>query len=546
MNHHLRSRGGRSLAACVLALLVCVACLGSRSRAAEAGRPNILLVLTDDHSAAHVGCYGNADIRTPNIDRFAAQGMRFERAYVASPQCVPSRAALMTGRSPVATQMTRFSAPLPAEVKTYPELLRAAGYYTGVAGRTFHLDGSRVPPETQRVFMENGLRTFPKRLDYVKQTGSRPETLVQLREFLGAVPQGKPFFLQLGYTDPHRPLDRNAISQPHDPAKLTLPPFYPDTQLVREDFARYYDEIARFDADFGTVLEELEKRGLTQNTIVMFIGDNGASQFRGKGTLYEFGVRVPLIIRWPGQVKPGSVATEVISNEDVAPTFLEAIGLPVPKEMTGRSFLKRLREQPFEGRKYAFSERGAHGSGLPNNSAAFDLGRCVVTPTHKLIYNALWQLPYSPVDFAGDPHWKELQQLHTEGKLDPKFDRLYFAPTRPMFELYDLQHDPHELNNLAGKPEAAAVEKDLKAALQEWMILERDFLPLPVPPPAQRPMMMRRQPKQNGARNDEVAVIGQSTRSTAFPDWESYHAAKTIPSISSWRDRAYEDLPRRA
>src|ERR687885_116542 len=109
---------------------------------AEPARPNILVVLSDDHSVPHVGCYGNKDIRTPNLDRFAAEGMRFDRAYVTCPQCVPSRASLMTGRSPVAIQMTRFSAPLPAEVVTYPELLRAQGYYTGICGRGYHLDGS--------------------------------------------------------------------------------------------------------------------------------------------------------------------------------------------------------------------------------------------------------------------------------------------------------------------------------------------------------------------------------------------------------------------
>src|SRR3954463_7302384 len=125
-----------------LALMTLVAVT---ARAADPARPNILVVLSDDHSAAHVGCYGNSDIRTPNLDRFAAQGMRFDRAYVACPQCVPSRAAIMTGRSPVAIQMTRFSAPLPAEVKVFPELLRAAGYFAGVAGRTYHLDGSRLP-----------------------------------------------------------------------------------------------------------------------------------------------------------------------------------------------------------------------------------------------------------------------------------------------------------------------------------------------------------------------------------------------------------------
>lgn len=467
-------------------LLLLVALFGGlvAARAQETAPPNILVVLTDDHSAPHVGCYGNRDIRTPNLDRFAAEGMRFDRAYTSSPQCVPSRASFMTGRSAVAIGMTRFSAPLPREVKTYPEFLRTAGYFTGVAGRTYHLDGSRLPPESRKVFEEHQLRTFPDRLDFVKTGGTPAQMLAQYREFLNAVPQGKPFFLQLCSSDPHRPLEQAAIAQPHNPEKLTLPAHYPDTPLVRQDLARYYDEIARFDQNFGEVLAELEKRGLAKNTVVLFMGDNGASQFRGKGTLYELGLHVPLIVRWPGRVKPGTSTTELISGEDLAPTFLQCAGVPVPKEMTGRSFLKVLRGEATEGRRYVFAERGAHGSGLPNNSAAFDLGRCVITPTHKLIYNALWQLPYWPVDFAGDLLWKDLQQRHQAGMLDAKLDRLYFSPTRPMFELYDLKNDPNEFNNLAGKPEAAAVERELKAKLQEWMLLERDYLPLPVPPGA--------------------------------------------------------------
>ncbi len=444
--------------------------------------PNILLILSDDHSAPHVGCYGNPDIKTPNLDRFSREGVRFDRAYVTCPQCVPSRASIMTGRSPVRIAMTRFSAPLPADVKIYPEILRAQGHFTGVAGRTYHLDGSaNAPEETTTVFAKHNLRTFPQRLDYVK-TGGRQVALEQLQQFLDFAGE-RPFFLQFCSNDPHRPLDRNAIPNPHDPAKLRLPPHFPDTQLVREDFARYYDEISRFDGDVGEVLKILEQRGLAGNTLVAVMGDNGASQFRGKGTLYEFGVRVPLLIRWPGHVKAGWSTDELISGEDLAPTFLEAAGFQPPAEMTGRSFLNLLLGKPFTGRTHVFAERGAHGSNLPTSSAAFDLGRCVVTRTHKLIYNALWQIPYWPVDFAGDPHWKELMTMHREGRLSAELARLYFSPTRPMFELYDLTADPYELRNLAGQTETASVEHDLKAALQEWMILERDYLPLPIPPP---------------------------------------------------------------
>jgi arylsulfatase A-like enzyme len=462
--------------------LVLLAALGFASRLTAA--PNVLLILSDDHSAAHVGCYGNPDIHTPNIDKFAAEAIRFERYYVACPQCVPSRAAIMTGRSPVAVQMTRFSAPLAAEYKVFPELLKEkAGYFAGVAGRTYHLDGGQQPPETRDVFEKYDLRTFPKRLDYVKTTGQRPEILAQYREFLDAVPKGKPWVLQLCFSDPHRPYTPGDVPNPHDPARLKLPPFYPDTKLVREDYARYYDEINRFDADVGAVLAELAKRGLDKDTLVVVSGDNGSAQFRGKGTLYEFGIRVPLMARWPGKVKPGT-SGELISGEDLAPTFLTAAGVEPLKEMTGRSFLPLLTGDKYEPRRYAFSERGAHGSGLPQHSAAFDIGRCVVSKTHKLIYNALWQIPYHPVDFAGDAMWKELIQMNQDGKLSPELSKRYFSPTRAMFEVYDLQKDPHELTNLAGTQDAAAVEKELKAALQEWMILNRDFAPLPVPPPA--------------------------------------------------------------
>ncbi|MCI0392294.1 MAG: sulfatase [Acidobacteria bacterium] len=467
-----------------LALLLC-----AQVAQAQSQRPNVLLVLSDDHSAAHVGAYGNPDIKTPNLDKFASQGMRFERAYVAAPQCVPSRAALMTGRSPVALQMTRFSAPLPIEHKTWLELLRAAGWFAGVAGRTYHMDGSALPPESQVVFDKHQLKTFERRLDFVRAGGGGNPihigAVAQFREFLEQA-KGKPFALQLCFSDPHRPLDANAIPAPHDPAKIKLPAHYPDTPGVRADFGRYYDEIARFDGSFAEVLEELNKRGLAENTIVVFMGDNGAAQFRGKGTLYEYGVNVPLIVRWPGKVKAGAVSRELISGEDLAPTFLEACGRQPLKEMTGRSFLKLLRGESYTGRQYVFSERGAHGSGLPTGTSPFDLGRVVIGKRYKLIYNALWQLPYQPVDFAGDVFWKELQQMNKDGKLSPLLSRLYFSPARPMFELFDLEADPNEFNNLIGGEEHATIERELKAALQEWMILERDYLPLPVPPNPRR------------------------------------------------------------
>ncbi|MEM9657469.1 MAG: sulfatase [Planctomycetota bacterium] len=446
-------------------------------------RPNILLVLSDDQSAPHLGCYDNPDLKTPHLDRFAAEGMRFDRMYVASPQCVLARASIMTGQSPLKTRMMRFSAPLRKRHVTFPELLRAAGYFTGVVGRIHHLDGHNAigSEVTRRVFAEHDLVTFPERVDFCRIADGGAGHIEQLVAFLDATPSDKPGFAQLSFDDPHRPLDEKAVDEPHDPQQLTLPPHLPDTRLVRDDFARYYDEIARLDADFGRVMDLLEKREQLDNTLVMFMGDNGGALLRGKGTLYERGLHVPMIIRWKGVASPGSTTAVLLSSEDIAPTFLDAAGLPPHDRMTGASFLPALRGEPFAGRERVFAARGTHGYNLPMHTADFDLSRCIRTRRHKLIYNPLWQLPFKPVDLFASPVWRDLEEMHLTGRLPALFSRLYFAPQRPIFELYDLQDDPYELDNLIAQPESAELEQRLKEDLCEWMIVEEDYVPLPIP-----------------------------------------------------------------
>ncbi|XHR30448.1 MAG: sulfatase [Chthoniobacteraceae bacterium] len=446
-------------------------------------RPNLLLVIADDLSAANLACYGNPDSATPNFDRFAAEGLRFNRAYTACPQCMPARAALLTGRSPVGMQMTRFNAPLPAEIPTFPEVLKARGYFTGAVGRDHHLDGDRNPASAP-LFAERALRTFSKRLDVVRRAENRntEEIFEHFEAFLQQAPAEKPFFLQLNFFDPHRPFFPERIPSPRDPAALALPSYYPPTARVRRDLAHHYDAVNRLDADFGRLLARLDQTGLAANTIVVFTADHGASQFRGKGTLFEPGIRIPLLIRWPGTTPRASVSDDLISGEDLAPTLLEAAGAPPPPGSTGVSFLGRLLgESQFAGRDHLFSERGAHGSSLPNNTVNFDLSRTVVTHRYKLIYNALWQLPFAPVDFQNSAMWKEIQTLNAQGALSALHSRLYFSPTRPMFELFDVGNDPDELNNLAGCAATADIEARLKQTLHEWMILERDYVPLPIP-----------------------------------------------------------------
>jgi N-sulfoglucosamine sulfohydrolase len=472
--------------ALTLVLAVAAPAVAARAAAQPAARPNILVIVSDDQSAEAVGAYGNRDIQTPSLDALSASGMRFERAYVTSPQCLPSRASFMTGQAPIRIGASRFTAPVPPDVPMFPEALRKAGYFTGLAGRAHHLQGAAHNPEVVDLYRTLGLLTVAQRFDVVQEAGGAggdqqgENALKQFAAFLDQVPEGKPFFLQLGFTDPHRTFDATRFESRYDPSTLTLRPDMPDTPGVRADLVSYYSEISRLDENVGRVLAALDTRRLAANTIVVFVGDNGGALLRGKGTLYELGVRVPLIVRWPGVTKANAVMRHLVSGEDLAPTLLEAAGLPVPPEMTGRSFLAALRGGAYEPRRYVFTERGAHGDLLPVGSAEFDLSRSIVSATHKLIYNATWQLPYVPVDFMGQPFWTDIKERARWGTLAPTFERLLLAPSRPMFELYDLAADPYEMTNLAGRPDVAELEHRMLLDLTAWMIQQRDVVPLPV------------------------------------------------------------------
>lgn len=470
-------------------LLLCGGVLGGSAAVAAQKQPNILLVLSDDQSAFAVGCYGNADIRTPNLDRFAAEGVRFNRAYATSPQSVPSRASIMTGRSPVAVNMTRFNVTLARRFRAFPEYLRENGYYTGVAGRSYHLDGAvsgRVGKikEVELYYAEHGYKTFPDRLDtcMVVADANRGKNHwkinAQFRTFMERRDKDKPFFLQLCYSDPHTPYDAPKV---HAPRSLTLPPFYPDTQLVREYLAAYYDEIHRMDSDFGEVLRYLDEHGLSDDTIVIFMGDNGGAQFMAKGTLYENGIRVPFLVRWPGRIAP-AVTDAVVSNVDIASTCLAAAGLPVPEEMEGADLLPLMVQGETPAERWVYSVRSCHATNsLPGKTSVFDQMRCIVGERYKPIYNLLPGLPWVPVDFSGTEMFAELKRMHKSGELDTLSSRLYFSPTRPMFELYDLRNDSCEQHNLIDDPALKEIRNDLILKLTYKMIEDEDFVTLPHP-----------------------------------------------------------------
>lgn len=464
--------------------LITLALLFGCAAQVAAAKPNIVFVLSDDHSYPFLGCYGRTELKTPNLDRFAAQGMMFHRMFTGAPQCVPSRATIMTGRSPVACRITRFSSPLPRNETTFPELLRQeAGYFVGVCGRSYHLDGSANATESdQAVFDAYGMRTFKDRFDYV-EVSNQDHVPASMNEFFDQRPKDKPYFLWVNFNDPHHPWITG--KNPPDPAKLKVPGFLADLPGVRQDLSAYEGEIEHCDGLFQNVLEIIQKRAGLENTLFIFMGDNGLALPSGKGSLHDPGLNVPLLVSWDGMVKPGTESRALVSGEDIAPTCLEVAGVKVPDRITGVSFLPLLLGRSFPNeREYVFAERGPHGNATftdTTTSGSVDYSRCVRSSRYKLIYNITPNLRYTPVDSAGGPAWKDMTRAHEQRRLAPEFETLYFTTPRPIYELYDLQQDPNELHNLYGQRSLDAVTQQLKLALQEKMIRDYDYLPLPVP-----------------------------------------------------------------
>ncbi|MES2693393.1 MAG: sulfatase [Verrucomicrobiota bacterium] len=466
-----------------LRAFVLLALCAGLARAATPAKPNILFILSDDHSYPFLSCYGDTNVKTPTLDQLAAEGMKFHRFFTVAPQCVPSRAGYLTGRSAVAARMTRFSSPLPRDEITFQELLREkAGYFTGICGRSYHLDGSGRFSGTAAgdIMRKHDMVTFAKRVDYLKQ-GSDTEAIVQMKEFLDLKPKDKPFSLWLNFSDPHHVWNAPESFRPN-PASLKLPAHWPDVPGMREQLADYCAEVNRLDASVKAVLDMLKERGFAGNTLVVFAGDNGAALPHGKGSLYDPGSNVPFVIRWPGVVKAGGDSRTLLSGEDVAPTLLAAAGVAAGPKMSGVSFLGLLKGEAYTPRKHIFVERGPHGSApvsVEMRNSGYDLSRAVRSDRYKFIYNCTPWIPYSPVDSAGGAAWRDISAANAAGKLGAGLRATYFTTPRPVYELYDLEADPSELKNLSGDPKLWPVERELRIALAEKMTVDFDYLPLP-------------------------------------------------------------------
>ena len=428
---------------CPALLLVAASGVGGQTTAAES--PNIVVFIADDAGWSDFGAYGNRVVRTPNLDGLAASGVVFENAFLTTASCSPSRISILSGRYPHATGAEDLHTPLPAGVDLLPTHLAREGYFTG------HMRKTHYGPEGDRQFDWFSEETWEGLPGFLDEAGDRP------------------FFLWVGFRDPHRPYSPDAVDPPHDPGGFPVPPYLVDDEETRTDLALYYDEISRMDGEIGRMLAELDRRGLRENTLVVFLSDNGMPFPRAKATAYDAGIRAPLIVSWPGVTPAGARYPGLTSTIDLAPTLLDAAGASAPESFHGTSFLAALRDQAAPGREYVFAERNWHNCD--------EHIRAVRGQRYKLIRNAYTELPLcTPADASRSPSWYSLTAGREAGTLTTGQARLFEAP-RPVIEVYDLEADPHELVNLAGRPEVEQVARQLSRVLDAWIEETEDFPP---------------------------------------------------------------------
>tara|TARA_R110002012_G_scaffold169156_1_gene333020 strand:+ start:3712 stop:5172 length:1461 start_codon:yes stop_codon:yes gene_type:complete len=417
-------------------------------------RPNMILIIADDLSWDDLGAYGNTGVKTPNLDKLAKGGMRFDNAFLTASSCSPSRASMITGRYPHNTDAEQLHWPLPKEQVTVSQTLRDAGYWTAAAGK-WHLG-----EDTKQRFDE----VIESKYGIDEPSGS-----AQWVPLLQNRPKDKPFFLWLASWDSHRPFYQGEYPHKHTQEDVRLPPYYPATELYMNDFAAYYDEISRLDEYVGNIVNTLEQQGVADNTLIIFVADNGRPFARDKTTLYDSGVKTPFIAYWPNGIPRGSVSESIISSIDLAPTFADLAKTDIPETFEGKSLTEIFKAPEKSFREYAISERNWHDFE--------DHGRSVRTEQFRYIRNNYNDLPATPsADTVYHKTWWELTRLFEQGALTSNQARPFLTP-RPKEELYDLLNDPYELTNLATDENYLNVLGQHSDMLDKWILSSNDFIP---------------------------------------------------------------------
>lgn len=409
-------------------------------------RPNFIVLIADDISWDDFGCYGNDVVKTPNIDRIAKAGMKFNNAFLTASSSSPSRCSIISGRYPHSSGAAELHTPLPADEIPFPAILKKGGYYTAQAGK-WHFG-----PEVHSAF---------DRHTDVKANNDGNGGENNWIRFIRERPKDKPFFFWFAAHDAHRAWGADTFRITHDPAKIKVPVYLADTPETRQDLVSYYNEIARFDHYCGEVLKEIDRQGALGNTLIIIMSDNGRPFPGCKTRVYDRGMKTPFIIHWPrGIPSKGSETGSLVSAVDIAPTILEIAGMKSPERYQGKSFLGILKDPSVEIRKEIFSEHNWH------DYEAHE--RMVRTKDFLFVLNSRPNLSNGgPADSKQSPSQAALNKVRDEGRLTPAQADMFVAP-RPAEELYDLRNDPDQLLNVASLPKYESEMKMMRSLLITW------------------------------------------------------------------------------
>ncbi len=414
-----------------------------------AENPNLIFIIADDCTFRDIGCYGG-QARTPNIDKLATEGMRFERCFQAAPMCSPTRHNIYTGLYPVKSGAYPNHTFAYDHVKSIVHHLEPLGYRVGLSGKT-HIKPEEVFP-------------FEKLSDGKTPDMGKIDGLMK-----DSAESGDPFCLFVCSNEPHTPWNKGDPSV-YPPEDIVLPKYIVDTPVVRENFSRYLAEITYFDSEVGQVVDLLEKHGLSDDTLVMVVSEQGNAFPFGKWTLYDHGLQAAMVVRWPGQVEAGSVANAMVEYVDVTPTFIEAAGGEAVAGLDGKSFVPVLKGETDHHKDFVYGIMTTRG--IINGSEAFGI-RSVRSEDYKLIVNLHHETKFTNACTKSELFLSMVAKAERGSKKAKRLVDAYHH--RPPLELYDIKADPLEQKNLAENPEYADVIRGLAEELDKWMADQGDL-----------------------------------------------------------------------
>lgn len=445
--------------------VIIVWCGCSRQHEGDEITPNFLILMSDNQYVDHLGAYGDPFVNTPNIDQLAKEGILFKNAFCGAPSCAPARAAMITGQDiwrleEAANLWGGFP-----QVEVYPQIMQESGYHVGIEGKGWG-PGDAGP---------NGWKDNPG--------GPRYDSF---EAFFKELEEGQPWMYWYSSRDPHRPFREDGWKNlAVEPDKIEVPPYLPDTEDVRKDIADYYNEVQLFDDDVASYIDLAEERGQLENTVIIVCSDNGWQMPRGLANLYDFGTKIPLIISWPRHFPGNRKVDDFVSLNDFAPTILELAGLEIPKGVTAKSMVDILESeangQIDDSRSFVVMGRERHafvrkeGLGYP--------GRALRNNQYLLIKNYeydRWPAGDPPLFGDVDAHMLHypsptkifMLENREQSEIKDLFE-LAFAK-RPMFELFDLEKDPYQLNNVAESEAYREVFQRLSVQLTDHLIATKD------------------------------------------------------------------------